>query len=159
MPATERIGYRMDHLFSYRVGLELPPEVVGPTPEALRVNFYLAGGEISGPRVSGTIRPVGADWLVVRPDGVGILDLRTTYETDDGALIYAPFSGVLDLGQNGLKALMAGEMAPDGTPFRSAPRYVTAHPDYAWLNRLQCIGIGQIFPSKAEVRCDVYAVC
>jgi hypothetical protein len=156
--APARPEVALEHLFSYRLGLHLPPEVIGPTPEGLRVNFYLAGGEISGPRLRGRIRPVGADWLLVRPDGVGILDLRTTYETEDGAVIHAPFSAVIDLGEDGYNALLRGELAPDGTPFRSVPRYLTAHPDYAWLNRLQCLGIGQVFPTRAEARCDVYAV-
>lgn len=156
--APARLDYTLEHLFSYRLGLHLPPEVIGPTPEGLRVNFYLAGGEISGPRLRGRILPVGADWLLVRSDGVGVLDLRTTFETEDGALIHAPFSAVIDLGEDGYHALLRGELAPDGTSFRSVPRYLTAHPDYAWLNRVQCVGIGQVFPSKAEARCDVYAL-
>lgn len=156
--ASARNDFALEHLFSYRLGLHLPPEVIGPTPEGLRVNFYLAGGEISGPRLRGRILPVGADWLLVRPDGVGILDLRTTFEAENGALIHAPFSAVIDLGEDGYQALLRGELAPDGTPFRSVPRYLTADPDLAWLNRLQCVGIGQVFPSQAEARCDVYAV-
>ena len=49
------------------------------------------GGEIDGPRLRGRIRPVGSDRLVVRHDGVGVLDLRATFETDNGAVIDAPF--------------------------------------------------------------------
>lgn len=152
------LDYRLDHLFSYRLGLQMPPEVIGPAPDGLRVNFYFTGGEISGPHLRGRVLPVGGDWLTVREDGVGILDLRATFEAEDGALIYAPFIGVLDLGEDGYQSLLRGEYAPDGTSFRSAPRYQTAHPAYQWLNRLQCIGIGEVFPSRAEARCDVYAV-
>jgi hypothetical protein len=157
-PTTTTIDYHLEHLFTYRLGFSLPPEVIGPTPEGLRVTFYLPGGEFAGPRLRGRILPVGGDWLVVRPDGVGILDLRTTFETADGALIYAPFTAVLDLGASGYDDLLNGRLAPDGTPFRSVPRYSTAHPDYAWINRVQCLGIGQVFPSQGEARCDVYAV-
>ena len=91
----------------------MPPEVIGPTPDGLRVTFYLAGGEFSGPRLSGRILPVGADRLTVRPDGVGILDLRTTYETADGALICAPFTAVIDIGEYGYHDLMRGRWAPE----------------------------------------------
>jgi hypothetical protein len=153
-----KIDYRLEHLFTYRLGFSVPPELIGPTPEGLRLTFYLPGGEFAGPRLRGRILPVGGDWLTVRPDGVAILDLRTTFETEDGALIYAPFTAVLDLGPNGYDALLNGRLAPDGTHFRSVPRYSTAHPGYAWLNRVQCLGIGQVFPSQAEARCDVYAV-
>jgi hypothetical protein len=150
--------YQLEHLFSYRIEWAAPPEVIGPTPEGLRVNFHFVGGELRGPRLTGRIRPVGADRLVVRHDGVGILDLRATFETDDGAVIDAPFIGVIDIGENGYDDLLQGKLAPEGTPFRSVPRYQTAHPDYQWLNRLQCLGIGQVYPSQAEARCDVYAV-
>jgi hypothetical protein len=31
-------------LFSYDVGLKMPPEVIGEVPEGIRVNFYISGG-------------------------------------------------------------------------------------------------------------------
>jgi hypothetical protein len=158
LTAAPRIDYRLEHLFSYRLGFHLPPEVIGPTPDGFRVTFYLSGGEIAGPRLNGRILPVGADWLIVRPDGVATLDLRTTFETNDGVLIHAPFTALLDLGPTGYDDWLAGKLAADGTGFRSVPRYATAHPDYTWLNRIQCLGIGQVIPSRAEARCDVYAV-
>jgi hypothetical protein len=125
----------------------------------LRVNFAFQGGEFDGPRLRGRIRPTGGDWLVVRPDGVALLDMRGTFETADGIPIHAAFPALMDLGEEGYATLMRGELAADGTPFRSVPRYETAHPDYAWLNRIQCLGIGHVFPSRGEARCDVYAVC
>jgi hypothetical protein len=33
---------------------------------------------------------------------------------------------------------------------RVVPRYQTSHPDYLWLNRLQCLGIGQAFLERGE---------
>jgi hypothetical protein len=159
MDDVPTIPYTLDYLFSYRLNWRLPLEAIGPVPAGLRVNFYITGGEIAGPRLTGKVLPVGAEFLTVRQDGVGILDMRTTFEADDGALIYAPFPGVLDFGEDGFQSLLAGDQAQDGTPFRSAPQYQTAHPDYQWLNRLQCVGIGQVFPSRAEARCDIYALC
>jgi hypothetical protein len=41
---------KIELLFSYTVTLKMPPEVIGPVAEGIRVNFYLDGGEISGPR-------------------------------------------------------------------------------------------------------------
>ena len=40
---------------------------------------------------------MGGDWLTLRSDGVGILDVRATLEADDGALIYTSYSGGDDL--------------------------------------------------------------
>ena len=78
--------YRLEHIMSYTVKIA-EPEVIGPVPEGLRVNGYILGGEVTGPRVSGKLRPVGGDWLTIRKHGVAILDVRATIETHDGALI------------------------------------------------------------------------
>ena len=53
--------YRLEHIMSYTVKIA-EPEVIGPVPEGLRVNGYILGGEVTGPRVSGKLRPVGGDW-------------------------------------------------------------------------------------------------
>lgn len=154
----DTFGVRLEHLFTYRVGFDLPPELIGPTPDGVRINFTLTGGELEGTRLRGTIRPVGADWLLVRPDGVGMLDMRMTLEADDGALILINSQGVLDHGPGGFTNVRNGIQLPNGTPFQTTPRLHAAHPDYLWLNRLQCIGIGKVFPDHGEARCDVYAV-
>lgn len=41
---------------------------------------------------------------------------------------------------------------------RTAPRFVTSHPDYVWLNRLCCLGIGGYRAANNEATYDVYAV-
>ena len=152
------INYTLEHLFSYNATLH-PPEVIGPVPEGLRANWYISGGEVHGPKLHGKLRPVGADWLTIRPDGVGVLDVRTTIETHDGALIYVAYSGVVELGEDGYQKLLRGEPLPSGLPLRTAPRCSTSHPDYRWLNRLQCVGIGQSFAEeRSEVVYDVYAL-
>ena len=56
-------------------------------PEGIRANFYLDGGTIEGPRLQGKVLAVGADYLLLRSDGVGVLDVRATFEAADGALI------------------------------------------------------------------------
>ena len=65
------------------------------------MNLHITGGELTGPKVHGKLRPVGADWLTIRTDGVSILDVRATIETQDEALIYSSYTGVGDLGEDG----------------------------------------------------------
>jgi hypothetical protein len=149
--------YSMDHLFSYDATLDPAWEVIGPTPQGLRVNAYVTGGSVRGGEINGRIRPVGADWLTVRTDGVGILDVRATMETDDGALIYVAYNGVTDLGEDGYHRFLAGD-PPQILKIRAVPRFLTAHPEYLWLNRLQCVNIGQVDLGKMLVEYDVYAL-
>jgi uncharacterized protein DUF3237 len=85
--------YDLEHLLCFTVKIA-EPEVIGPVPEGLRVNGYILGGEVTGPRVSGKLRPVGGDWLMIRKDGVAVLDVRATIETHDGALIDLSYWGI-----------------------------------------------------------------
>jgi hypothetical protein len=147
----------LEGIFSYTATVNSPPEVIGPVPEAIRVNFYVTGGRVEGPKLNGKILPVGGDWLTIRTDGVGILDARATFETEDGALIYTTYSGVLDLGEDGYHKFLRQEM-PAYIQLRIAPRYYTAHHEYKWLNRVQCLGIGQADMERSEVHYDIYAV-
>jgi hypothetical protein len=41
---------------------------------------------------------------------------------------------------------------------RTSPRFVTTHPEYLWLNRLFCIGIGEYRAAENEAKYDVYAI-
>jgi len=149
--------YRLEHIMSYTVKI-VEPEVIGPVPEGLRVNGYILGGEVTGPRVSGKLRPVGGDWLTIRKDGVAILDVRATIETQDGALIDLSYSGILDMGDDGYEQFLQGRPPASGTAIRMSPRLQTSHPGYLWLNRLHCLGIGQAYLERSEVAYDVYAV-
>lgn len=150
------IDHSLEHIFSYTGTLDAP-QWIGPVPEGLRIIFPLTGGEVRGPRLQGRFLPGGGDWLTGRRDGVAILDVRGTIETHDGALIYMSYSGVMDLGEDGYEKAVRGELPPL-LKLRTAPRFLTAHPDYAWLNRVQCIGIGESVTAELKVSYDVYAI-
>ena len=104
---------------------------IGAVPYGTRVTAPIANGKFEGPRLRGKVLPGGGDWTLLRGDGVLELDLRLTLETDDGALIHMTFTGVRD---------DANEY------FRTLPRFETAAPKYAFLNRLLAVGIGEIRP-------------
>jgi len=149
--------YGLEHILTYTGRLVSPPEVIGPLPEGIRVNFYSAGGEVSGPKIRGKLRPVGGDWATVCKDGVARLDVRTTFETHDGALILVTYHGVIDLGEDGYDTFLRGEM-PAVARIRTSPLFSTSHPDYLWLTRLFCLGVGEYQRATNEAKYDVYAV-
>jgi hypothetical protein len=121
------------------------------------VNFYTTGGEITAGRVRGRVRPVGGDWMTVHRDGVAILDVRATFETHDGALILVTYPGVIDLGEDGYDKFLRGEL-PSTARIRTSPRFLTSHPEYLWLNRLQCVGVGEYVAAANAASYDVYAI-
>ena len=153
-------GYPLEprHVTSYRANLSAP-EVIGPVAEGLRFNIYVTGGELAGPKIKGKLRSVGADWLTIRTDGVGILDVRATIETHDGALIYTTYRGVAQLGEDGYKNFLDGVPPPAaGIPLRIHPVYQTSHPAYLWVNRAFCIGVGKAFLDQSYVSYDIYEI-
>jgi hypothetical protein len=149
--------YDLEHILSYYINVT-PPEMMGAVPDGLRLNFYITGGEITGPKVFGKVRPVGADWVNVRRDGIALIDVKSVFQTQDGALIYVTVEGTADLGENAYEQTLAGTPPPSPTRFRSFPRFHTAHPQYLWLNRLHGLGIGEASFNQFRVAYDVYAV-
>jgi len=143
---------------SYEATLD-PPEVIGETAEGYRANYYVTGGTVDGPKLKGKLRPVGADWLNIRTDGVLILDVKATIESHDGALIYVTYNGVIDLGENGYAEFLAGNPPPpEGLDIRMTPMFRTSHPDYLWMNRAVCVGVGKAYLDESRVVYDVYRV-
>ena len=150
------LPYQLEHLFSYRAQLH-PPEIIGPVAEGMRANFYVASGEVSGPRVQGILRPVGGDWLTIRPDGVAVLDVRTTIEMTDGALIDTSYRGIGDLGPDGYGKFLRGDL-PSRLVLTIMPILQSAHADYQWLQRSVFIGIGSVEFETLTVAYDIYIV-
>lgn len=150
------LSYRSEHLFSYEATIT-PPDVIGPCPGDIRLNFGITGGQVHGPRLQGKVRPGGGDFATLRSDGVIMVDVRGLLESHDGALIDIAYQGVLDLGPQGHANFLKGVMPPE-LKIRTAPRLRAAHPDYQWLNRLQCYAIGEADLAQLRVRYDVYAL-
>ncbi len=88
------------------------------------------------------ILPPGGDWLRVMPSGALRLDVRLTIETDDGALIYMTYGGVVVISKEAGEALGRGEVVNDkGVPYLiTTPQFQTASEKYGWLNTLQGVG-------------------
>jgi uncharacterized protein DUF3237 len=149
--------YRLEHLFSFTGTGGPPPELIGPTADGVRVNFRNIGGEVTGPRIRGTLRDSGGDWMLVRKDGIALLDARVTIETHDGALILVTYAGTIDLGEGGYELFLRGQL-PATANIRTAPRCATGHPSYAWINRLHLLGIGTYRSATRSASYDVYAV-
>ena len=120
-----------------------PPQRVGAVPHGARTIAPIAGGTFEGPRLRGNVVPGGGDWTLLRSDGVLELDLRITLETDDGALIYMTSFGVRHGPADVLAALARGESVDPSTYyFRTAPRFETSAPRYAFLNQLLAVAAG-----------------
>jgi hypothetical protein len=120
------------------------PLTVGKAPYGERRIINILGGEFSGPRLSGRILPGGADWQIVRSDGIAEVEARYTLETDDGALIYIVNWGYRHGPPDVISRLNAGaKVDPDEYYFRTTPKFETGSSEYAWLNGLISVAVGE----------------
>jgi hypothetical protein len=131
--------------------------VVGATPDGLRINWHVREGAFVGPGFDAIVLPVTGDWMRIRPDGVGIVDVRASVETRAGARIFSSYGGIFDLGADGYARALRDEFDPL-PPFICAPTYATADKELEWLNRAQCIGVGRVDMMARRVEFDVYVV-
>jgi hypothetical protein len=134
-----------------------PPQELGDTPQGRRRIIGITGGRFSGERLSGRVLPGGADWQVIRSDGVAELDARYTLETADGALIFVKNRGMRHGAPEVLQRVAAGEAVDPALYYmRTTPSFETGDPRYSWLNRLVCVASGA--RRAAAVELDVYEV-
>ncbi len=132
----------VEPLMNVKVLLE-PVRDLGDTPLGRRRIIGITGGAFSGARLSGRVLPGGADWQLIRADGVAWLDARYTLQTGDGALIYVNNRGYRHGPKEVLERLARGEdVDPALYYMRTTPWFETAAPAYAWLNRIVCVGTG-----------------
>jgi hypothetical protein len=130
------------HLFRAEVLLGSVQEI-GETPLGRRRIIPISGGKFEGERLRGEVLPGGADWQLVRPDGVALLDARYTLRTDDGALIYVSNRGVRHGPPEVLTRLARGEdVDPALYYFRATPTFETGSAQYVWLNNLVAVCSG-----------------
>jgi len=115
----------------------------------------ITGGEFSGPQMRGTVVPGGADWQVLRQDGVAELEARYTLRTDDDALIYVRNHALRHGPPEIIAALAAGQPVDPATYyFRGATLFETSAARYTWLTKTIVVCRGERAP--AQVRVEFY---
>jgi hypothetical protein len=117
---------------------------LGKTPTGNRLIHPVTGGSFKGPKIKGEILPIGADWAVVLENGIKKLDVNIVLKTDDGAIIYVTYNGVIHREKDG------------SLYYRITPVFETISDKYSWLNHAIAVGIGRRI--KGGVAYTVYAI-
>jgi hypothetical protein len=113
----------------------------------------IVGGDFSGPQLRGTVVRGGADWQVIRSDGVAELEARYTLRTDDGALIYVRNHALRHGPADVMAALAAGRpVDPSSYYFRGATFFETSAVRYAWLMKCIVVCTGEREPAGVKLR-------
>ncbi|KAK4888678.1 hypothetical protein LTR27_012464 [Elasticomyces elasticus] len=115
-------------------------------PRGLRTSIPIVGGNFTGPRLSGKILDVGADWGLTDPQtGIFSADTRYNFQTDDGANIFLQTSG---------------PSQKDGSLHLRAI-FETGDKDYYWLNNVVAVGVlNQVSSTNTSflLRIDVWHI-
>jgi len=129
------------------------PLEIGRIAGNLRRVVPIAGGDVLGPRIRGQVLAGGADFQIMRADGISDLEARYVIETDDGHRIYVENRGVRWGPPELMDQLRRGQAVdPALIYFRATPRFETAAPEYAWLMRNVFVCSGARFPDRVELR-------
>src|SRR4051794_10272337 len=134
----------LQHVFDYTARLK-PPVVVGRTPAGIRMYYEAVSGRVTGESVNADILPGGGDWAVVGDDGWVQVDVRGQCRTDDGAVLYMTYRGLIEPSAPFTSAVTSGgETSYDDQYWRVAIDVETGDPRYAWLTRSVMVGRGRL---------------
>ena len=111
----------------------------------------ISSGSFAGPRLQGRIVGPGGEWGVRTPDGAYHIDVRFQLQTDDDAMIYLAYGGVIHPFQAGNQ--------PQQQYWVNTPKFETVAPKYDWLNRVVCVGVHYSVPRElGSLAYHVYAI-
>jgi hypothetical protein len=147
----------LEYLFSYSADIDQPQQGIGAGPFGHRMIARVMGGRVEGPRLNGKVLPGGGDWALIDGHDTLRLDARITLETDDGALVFASYRGVITpIDPETVVKVISGTIEPGAFYYRTTPSFETGDERYAWLNTLVAVAVGNL--STEGVSYDVFGV-
>ena len=129
-----------------KVGLAAPI-MIPNGPQGARIIVEVTSWTMEGERIRATLKgTAAADWATVTPDGsILSIDVRATFETDDGAVVFVQYPGRSDTSEGF-----------GSQPNYVAPRFETGDERYAWLNRIQAVGKGTLTPDFTAIEYELF---
>jgi hypothetical protein len=138
------VALKLEHVFDVRIEFH-ERHVFGPVSGGAKQGYTsVKTGVVDGPRLKGKVMDYsGADWALVRPDGVVELNAHYLLQADDGTLIYIRNLGYV-YGAAPQPALPDGSPAPARSSyFRCTPYFRAPEGPHDWLNRTVIVGGGE----------------
>ncbi|GAA3458109.1 DUF3237 domain-containing protein [Saccharothrix longispora] len=103
------------------------PVDAGPVPGGRRYVIPITGGSADGPLITGEVLPIGADWGLVRADGVPEVSAKYLVRTGDGTILTVTNHGTITVDGG----------VPRGL---TTPRVEAPAGPHAWLNDAVLVG-------------------
>ncbi len=142
----------LDFFCELKVKLD-PALIVGETPHGTRRIIPIIGGTVEGPKIKGEILNGGADWQILRADGVTELEAHYQFRTDDGTLIYVKNTGIRAATPEIAARLARGEKVDANEYyFRAMPKFDAPKGKYDWVNNILFVCTGERLPDYVLIR-------
>jgi hemoglobin len=138
---------------SVTLGLDAS-QSVGETPDGVRLQLQVHGA-VDGPMLRGKFPPLAA-YMLIDVEGIGTLYVRAPVTLDDGAVLEIEATVRYDFGRDGYRLSAAGNL-PDSI-VAGGLRFLTAHPQYQWLNRALCLGVGELRSREKSIVYDLFVI-
>lgn len=152
MAQAELSPPELEFIFAAHVTVDAPLDL-GDVGKGGRRIIPITGGNVSGPQIRAQVLPGGADWQVLRSDGVAELEARYTLRTDDGALILVRNLAFRHGPAEVIAALAAGRPAdPARYYFRGTTFFETSAARYAWITKHVVVCTGEREPAGVKLR-------
>ena len=128
------------------------PMEIGAVGAGRRRIIPIIGGELSGPRLRGTVEAGGADFQLVRADSVAELDARYVIRLEDGTPVYVTNRALRRAAPEVTERLIRGESVdPALVYFRCAPSFEVQDGPWRWLAENLFVGTGTRRPDSVEM--------
>jgi len=142
----------LSHVFTAHVDVGAPLEL-GPVAEGRRRIVPILGGSVTGPRLTASILPGGADWQIIRADGAAQVVARYTLRTEDGTLVSVVNTGLRRGPPEVLARLAAGRpVDPNEYYFRTTPIFEVAPGPHGWLADNVFVATGERLADQVVIR-------
>lgn len=144
--ATKQMALTVElvHVFDVRIDFH-QRLVFEPLPGGGRQAYTsVKSGLVYGPQLNGKVLDYsGADWPIVRTDGVVELNAHYVLEADDGAQIYIRNLGFVYGPRSAADSARAAFNPGSSGYFRCTPYFRAPAGRHDWLNRTVIVGAGE----------------
>ncbi|MED3717865.1 DUF3237 domain-containing protein [Geobacillus thermodenitrificans] len=142
---------KLEHVFTAHIEVGKPIEI-GDVGIGYRRVIPIIGGSFEGARMRGKVLPGGADYQLIRKDGVAEILAHYIMETDDRVPIYIVNKGYRHGPKEVIEKIFRGEDVPqDSYYFKTTPVFEVSNGHYDFLNKMIFIGEGIRKPTKVEI--------
>jgi len=143
----------METTFVFKANIQVAnPIEVGDVGTGIRRVIPIIGGTFEGNGIKGKVLSGGADYQIIRYDGVTEALAHYVIETENGVPIYVINKGYRHGPKEIIDKIIRGEQVPDGSYyFKTTPSFETSSEKYSYLNRMIFIGEGIRRPNDVQI--------